>query len=434
MAKKTQAAPTTPAKSKKSPTLSTTDPAAKKSAVLTEPVVVVNKVTKDFKLPHQQIGSIKGAFLNMLSLGNRTFEIQKAVKPVSFTIHKGDFFGIVGRNGSGKSTMLKMLAGIYQPTKGTISVEGRLVPFIELGVGFNPELTGRENVYLNGALLGFSQKEIDDRYEKIVEFAELEKFMDQKLKNYSSGMQVRLAFSIAIQAESDILLIDEVLAVGDSSFQKKCYEIFTALKKSGKTIIFVTHDMAAVERFCNRVLVIDKGMPKGIFSPGDASEIYDELNADKAKADEASEEEGDATVSGRWGTGEVRLESLTFYSEGKKLANGIAEMGKPLEMHMKFSAKDPRKVVVGLAIEDVFGVNISGPNSLDITIHSDQSVVYTIEKLSLLPGEYSVTTAIYDEALIREFDHRNKAFTLKVKSKSHNLFGKVNLFGSWEAK
>jgi ABC-2 type transport system ATP-binding protein len=408
--------------------------ADKSPAKQAEPVVVVKQITKDFKLPHQQIGSIKGAFLNMLSLGNRSYEIQKAVRTLSFTVNKGDFFGIVGRNGSGKSTLLKMLAGIYQPTKGTIRVEGRLVPFIELGVGFNPELTGRENVYLNGALLGFSQKEIDERYDKIVSFAELEKFMDQKLKNYSSGMQVRLAFSIAIQAESDILLIDEVLAVGDTSFQKKCYEIFTALKKSGKTIIFVTHDMSAVERFCNRVLVIDKGMPKGIFSPGDASEIYDELNADKAKADEAAEQEGDATVSGRWGSGEVKLDSLAFYSEGKKLPGGIAEMGKPLEIHMKLSAAQPNNVVIGLAIEDVFGVNISGPNSLGVKIHSDQTVVYTIDKLSLLPGEYAVTTAIYDEALIREYDHRNKAFTLKVKSKSHNLYGKVNLFGNWEAK
>lgn len=189
-----------------------------------ETAIAVSGVAKSFRLPHNRQNTLKGSLVNLIGRGDRTFETQEVLRNVSFEIKKGEFFGIVGRNGSGKSTLLKMLAGIYTPTRGTITVNGSLTPFIELGVGFNPELTGRENVYLNGALLGFNNQEMDGMYGDIVRFAELERFMDQKLKNYSSGMQVRLAFSIAIRAQSDILLLDEVLAVGDAAFQQKCFE------------------------------------------------------------------------------------------------------------------------------------------------------------------------------------------------------------------
>ncbi len=195
--------------------------------------IVVKDVSKTFKLPHDQHSGIKQAVVNVFNRNNG-YEIQKALTNVSFEIKKGEFFGIVGRNGSGKSTLLKLLAGIYTPDRGLVQINGSLTPFIELGVGFNPELTGRENVFLNGALLGFSRPEIEVMYDDIVEFAELEKFMDQKLKNYSSGMQVRLAFSIAIRAESDILLLDEVLAVGDEAFQRKCFDYFKQLKRNKK--------------------------------------------------------------------------------------------------------------------------------------------------------------------------------------------------------
>jgi ABC-2 type transport system ATP-binding protein len=221
--------------------------------------VKIDGVAKDFRLPHEKVDSVKSLFVNPFRAGGGTTEVQHALKDISIEIKKGEFFGIVGRNGSGKSTLLKIIAGIYQPTNGTVTVNGRLVPFIELGVGFNPELTGRENVYLNGALMGFSTNEVDKKYEDIVEFAELPRFMDQKLKNYSSGMQVRLAFSVAtILAESDILLIDEVLAVGDADFQRKCFNYFKKLKKEKKTVIFVSHDMGAVREYCDRAVLIDK--------------------------------------------------------------------------------------------------------------------------------------------------------------------------------
>lgn len=248
--------------------------------VKSKTMISVNHVSKTFKLPHEKQTSIKGALISRFKGRRQTFERQQVLKGVSFEVKEGDFFGIVGRNGSGKSTLLKMLAGIYEPNGGAITVNGKLTPFIELGVGFNPELTGRENIYLNGALLGFSRQEMNRMYQDIVDFSEIEKFIDQKLKNYSSGMQVRLAFSIAIRAKSDILLLDEVLAVGDAAFQRKCFDYFTDLKKNKQTVILVTHDMSAVKRFCNRAMLIEGGEIKVIGSPDDVADQYliDNLN------------------------------------------------------------------------------------------------------------------------------------------------------------
>ena len=217
----------------------------------------VSNLHKSFKLPTEKAFGLKQAFFNRLR-GIKGFKEQKVLNGLDFNIKKGEFVGIVGRNGSGKSTLLKTLAGIYYPQKGEIIIDGTLIPFIELGVGFNPELTGRENVYLNGAMLGFSNKEIDDMYDEIWKFAELKNFQDQKLKNYSSGMQVRLAFSIAIRAKGDILLLDEVLAVGDAAFQQKCNDYFASLH-GNQTVILVTHSMENVTKFCDRAILIENG-------------------------------------------------------------------------------------------------------------------------------------------------------------------------------
>lgn len=222
-------------------------------------VLAVEHVGKYFKLPTERSSGLKQAFINW-TRGVKGYKEQHVLNDINFEVRQGDFFGIVGRNGSGKSTLLKLISGIYVPDSGTIRVNGKLVPFIELGVGFNPELTGRENVFLNGALLGFTRAEIETMYDDIVAFAELEEFMDQKLKNYSSGMQVRLAFSVAIQAKGDILVLDEVLAVGDEAFQRKCDAYFAQVKKdASKTVILVTHDMNAVKRYCNKAVLIKDG-------------------------------------------------------------------------------------------------------------------------------------------------------------------------------
>ena len=219
--------------------------------------ISVSGLYKSFKLPTEKAFGLKQAILNRLR-GVKGYSEQQVLKNLNFQIKKGEFVGIVGRNGSGKSTLLKTLAGIYYPEKGEITIDGTLVPFIELGVGFNPELTGRENVYLNGALLGFSNAEMDEMYDDIWEFAELKEFQNQKLKNYSSGMQVRLAFSIAIRAKGDILLLDEVLAVGDAAFQQKCNDYFNSLH-GNQTVILVTHSMDNVRKFCDRGILIENG-------------------------------------------------------------------------------------------------------------------------------------------------------------------------------
>ena len=240
-------------------------------------IIVVKNLKKTFSIPLEASSGIKQKLINSLK-GRKGYREFTPLDGVSFTVKKGEFYGIVGKNGSGKSTLLKILAGIYHPQAGSVKIKGTLVPFIELGVGFNPELSGRENVYLNGALLGFSHDEVDDMYEEIVEFAELEDFMEERLKNYSSGMQVRLAFSIAIKAHGDILLLDEVLAVGDAAFQQKCYDYFETLRQERQTVVLVTHDMNAVKRFCSKAMVISGGKIEKIGTPEEIAEIYTEKN------------------------------------------------------------------------------------------------------------------------------------------------------------
>lgn len=253
-------------------------------------VVKVDHVSKFFRLPTESTQSLRTALVNRFR-GIKGYREQHVLKDISFEVKEGDFFGIVGRNGSGKSTLLKIISQIYVPEKGTVTVDGKLVSFIELGVGFNPELTGQENVYLNGAMLGFTREEIDGMYDDIVDFAELGEFMNQKLKNYSSGMQVRLAFSVAIKAQGDILILDEVLAVGDEAFQRKCNDYFLERKSSGKTTILVTHDMSAVKKYCNRAVLVENGLIKAYGDPFDVANQYSVDNLLVKQQEEHVEEE-----------------------------------------------------------------------------------------------------------------------------------------------
>lgn len=257
--------------------------------------VKVDHVSKYFKLPTEATNSLRTALVNRFK-GIKGYKEQHVLKDISFEVEKGDFFGILGRNGSGKSTLLKIISEIYVPEKGSVTIDGKLVSFIELGVGFNPELTGRENVYMNGAMLGFSTAKIDAMYDDIVDFAELHDFMNQKLKNYSSGMQVRLAFSVAIKAQGDILILDEVLAVGDEAFQRKCNDYFQERKKSGKTTILVTHDMGAVKKYCNKAVLIENGLVKAIGDPFDVSDQYSFDNLESSSHPNGNEDEGLVTA------------------------------------------------------------------------------------------------------------------------------------------
>lgn len=334
-------------------------------------VIKIENVSKSFKLPHQKAGSIKHLVTNPLR-GKRTYEMQHALKNIDLEIKKGEFFGIVGRNGSGKSTLLKILAGIYQPSTGTVQVKGKLVPFIELGVGFNPELTGRENVYLNGALLGFSEKEIAGMYNDIVEFAELEKFMDQKLKNYSSGMQVRLAFSMATRARADILLIDEVLAVGDADFQRKCFNYFKQLKKQNTTVIFISHDMEAVREFCDRAALIDDAHILSRGSAQNISEKYSQLFIDSTK--KTVKRKG--LRNGRKGEGQVTIERVSVSND--QLSSEDTEISVKVKIKAQQNIDE---VVSGFRVCDSSGQAIFGTNS-------------KIERVSIAPMKAGETRSI----------------------------------------
>ena len=345
--------------------------------------IKVSNVSKTFKLPHEKKNCVKSLFVSMFH-GRRTYEKQQALKDISFEVKKGEFFGIVGRNGSGKSTLLKLLAGIYTPDSGHIQVNGKLTPFIELGVGFNPELTGRENVFLNGALLGFNRKEMAAMYDEIVEFAELEKFMDQKLKNYSSGMQVRLAFSIAIRAQSDILILDEVLAVGDEAFQRKCLDIFDSYKLNKKTIVLVTHDMSVVERYCDRAILINNSRLMEEGKPSIIAKKYSALN------DEAIDKSTDKQNRTRGFNGKLRIRILN------KDNNEVSSFDINDQMKVDLSWPSDLKVKhAGVAILKSTGDIIFATNTLELKDPiKTNNISYTV-KLNLLPGRYFIMAGLF---------------------------------------
>jgi ABC-type polysaccharide/polyol phosphate transport system ATPase subunit len=296
------------------------------------PAVLVDSVSKRFRVPREQAHTLKERALHPFR--RTSYETFDALKDVSFAVQPGEFFGIVGRNGSGKSTLLKCLAGIYATDAGDIYVNGRLSTFIELGVGFNPDLAARDNVTLNAIMLGLSPREAKARFDRVIEFAELEDFIDLKLKNYSSGMQVRLAFSVMIQADSDILLIDEVLAVGDASFQQKCFDVFQGLKDSGKTILFVTHDMGAVEHFCDRALLLDKGAVKTIGEPRRVGNEYVEVNfgRDAGELDSEAEE--------RFGSQGAQIVESWFEDEHGQRTTALPQ-GRPCTFRAKLEFREP---------------------------------------------------------------------------------------------
>jgi ABC-type branched-subunit amino acid transport system ATPase component len=240
-----------------------------------KPAITVRNLSKTFRLPEERRGTLRERFMKFHVRNER--KPKRTLDDISFEIQQGEFFGIIGRNGSGKSTLLKILAGIYQPDKGSqFTIHGRIAPMLELGVGFNAELTGRENVYLSATILGLKKEEIDARYDEIVRFAELENFMELQVKHYSSGMSVKLAFSVAAQIDAPIMLLDEVLAVGDFVFQEKCFALFDRYKKEGKTIILVTHDPEAMERFADRAMLIHQSRME---MTGDPQEVLRKYHA-----------------------------------------------------------------------------------------------------------------------------------------------------------
>ncbi len=379
-------------------------------------VIRVSDVGKSFRIPHSEQATLKGRILHPRS--RTTFEQFNALDDVSFEVEEGEFFGIIGRNGSGKSTLLKLLAGIYRPDSGSIQVDGTIAPFIELGVGFNPELSGRDNVFINGALLGLSARRLRERYSAIVRFAELERFMDLKLRNFSSGMQVRLAFSIALEAGADILLTDEVLAVGDARFQQKCFDVFRKRKAEGRTVVFVSHDMSAMIDFCDRSLLLDRGRVDMI---GDTREVvrrYQHLeatavtaNGDSVEVPESLARLDRAEVAGVT-VGDFEEDEVPFVWHGDKIDIAV-------RARFHDDVEDP---IFGLLLRDRLGKVVLVTNTLwlDAPVGARRAgdeidVTFSVDN-PLAAGRYKVTCGIVDGDPNHRLDLRNDIAEFDVRA------------------
>ncbi len=384
--------------------------------------ISVQGVSKTFKLPHEKQSSIKSALINF---GNRKqgYEKQRVIDDISFDIKKGEFFGIVGRNGSGKSTLLKLISGIYTPDKGDIAINGKLTPFIELGVGFSPELTGRENVFLNGALLGFNRKEMEGMYDEIVAFAELERFMDQKLKNYSSGMQVRLAFSIAIQAKSDILVLDEVLAVGDEAFQQKCINIFEQYKALKQTLVLVTHDMGAVERFCTRAIMLKDGKVVKIGTPRAVAQAYSDSN----RTDYALQKEAEEAEQSHGQNIKITTLDPVTKQHKKRFHQGSSAVVK---LNWEYDGVEN----AGVAIIKRSGEYVFGPNTFkeNLKLTDKRSIEYEVE-LNLGPGEYYIKAGLFGDDAKQVVDFVDEGPSIIIEGRNVPWGGITHLKHSWKA-
>lgn len=375
--------------------------------------IVVKNLKKSFSIPLEASSGIKQKLINALK-GRKGYREFTPLDSISFTVKKGEFYGIVGKNGSGKSTLLKTLAGIYSPQAGSVTTKGTLVPFIELGVGFNPELSGRENVYLNGALLGFSHAEVDTMYEEIVEFAELEDFMEERLKNYSSGMQVRLAFSIAIKAHGDILLLDEVLAVGDAAFQQKCYDYFETLRQEKQTVVLVTHDMNAVKRFCSKAMIISEGKIEKIGTPEEIAEIYTEKNIEQKK-ETKKEKRKDLFEY------EI-LDAKKAYSVGDTVSLRVRCPKLVSPAFVNFSL-----VYNGFVIAD----RNSKYNDKKDSLKQGKWFIFKTKLEGLNGGRYDVHLTLHRTRDNKLLEHKPRVFSFMVKGHDPSRDGPMRLEGQW---
>jgi ABC-type polysaccharide/polyol phosphate transport system ATPase subunit len=374
--------------------------------------VRVDGVDKSFRLPQEEVNTLKERIVHPLRRSR--YERLEALRDVSFSVAPGEFFGIVGRNGSGKSTLLKCLAGIYRVDEGDIFLRGRMAPFIELGVGFNPEMTARENVVLNAVLLGLTPRQARERYDAIIEFAELEEFTELKLKNFSSGMQVRLAFAVMVQVDADVLLIDEVLAVGDAAFQQKCHDTLNRMRGEGRTILFVTHDMGSVQRVCDRAMLLERGRIELIGDPEDVAREYNRINFLR-KGEETP------VGTGRTGDGAALIGDTWFENEAGERVE-VLEQGARCTFRTRIEAKQPvEDPVVEVQFTDdhrqlVFAANSGLGTERAGALQPGEAVDVGVSfVLPFRPGRYYASpTVAYPGAGARVMDARRDLVSLVV--------------------
>ena len=396
---------------------------------MTDPAIVVEGVGKRFRLYHERNQSLKAAVMRR---GRADYEDFWALRDVSLEIPSGSTYGLIGTNGSGKSTLLKCIAKILRPDEGSVAVRGKIAALLELGSGFHPELSGRENVFLNGSILGLSRRELEARFDEIVGFAGLEKFIDTPVKNYSSGMYVRLGFSVAINVDPEILLVDEVLAVGDAAFQRRCLEKFADFRRSGKTVVIVSHDSGSMRGMCDQVAWLDQGRLLTTGSPGEVVDEYFDTDM-TAREDRVV----DAAGAERWGSGEARVVRVELLDgDGGPVPRVGSQAPATLRIHWEASAPVQRPVF-GLALEHLDGTHLwghhsKGTDAVPDVLEGTGYVDCQVPRLALQPGTYQVNASIVDESLMHEYDLRRAVLRFDVdRGAVRDTVGYVALSASW---
>jgi len=405
-------------------------------------ILTFDQVSKRFTFATEQPGTVLETVIDKLVPGRRQRTNPNqgelwALKDISFAVKPGESLGIIGRNGSGKSTLLKLATRIIKPTSGTVQARGRVSALLELGAGFHPDLTGRENIFLNGSLLGLSRQQMEQSYQAIVDFSELHDYIHMPVKHYSSGMYMRLGFSVAIHVQPDLLIVDEILAVGDQAFQNKCTQRVYQMIQDGVTVIMVSHNLESIRTICSRVVWIEDGIMRGSGSADEVIAQYLEHTYSRALPGKQWQSIGDDTFQ-RWGSQEIEVTRVTLLDQSGQPTTTF-KTNDPMMVEIHYRAHEPvQDPVFGLAIFRSDGVHVNGPNirhaGLNMGLVQGEGVLrYCVERLPLLPAQYKVTVAVYDSFIKKAFDHHERAYTLQViGGGTKEIDGVVTLPATWE--
>ena len=400
-------------------------------------VISAEGVSVQYRVPQERIGTFKEYMIRYIQrqIKHNTF---LALDNISLSVNQGEVYGIIGENGAGKSTFLKLIAKVLKPSRGRIWVKGRVAPLLEVGAGFHPELTGRENVYLNGAMLGFTQQEMDERFQQIVDFAELWDFIDAPLRTYSSGMWARLGFAVATDVDPDILIVDEILSVGDENFQRKSSERIAAFREKGATILLVSHNMSLIEEMCDRAVLFDHGK---VVTVGTAKAVVNSyLERVRGEESQRLAEQGVLNENNRWGNQTIQIETARILGDNGK-EQSVFHTGETLIVEFEYSAhKSIDEPVFGVAIHRQDGVHITGPNTAFANLKVGRvkgkgKISYTINNLPFLEGLYRFSVAVTNSSDTEMFDYHDRVYAFRVDNHGRDVvekYGMITLGGEWQ--